>query len=66
MNTYSAIIWDDDPNKSGRRVSVVAENLQDAKERLQAEYGEGHVFNLHSEEDASRPRRDADREGKPN
>jgi hypothetical protein len=56
MKTYSAIIWDDDPQKPGRRVSVFAESLQEAKERLEEEYGEGHVFNLHNEEDAGRAR----------
>jgi hypothetical protein len=54
MKIYKAIIWDDDPAKPGRRVSVPAENVQDAKKRLEEEYGEGHV--LHNEEDAVRPR----------
>ena len=56
MKIYKAIIWNDDSDKSGQRVSVLAENLQDAKKRLEEEYGEGHVFNLHNEEDAVRPR----------
>ena len=56
MKIYKAIIWDDDSDKPGRRVSVLAENLQDAKKRLEKEYGEGHVFNLHNEEDAVQPR----------
>jgi hypothetical protein len=55
MKVYQAIIWDD-PAKPGRRVSIFAENLQDAKKRLEEEYGEGHVFNLLTEEDAVRPR----------
>jgi hypothetical protein len=56
MKIYTAIIWDDDPAKPGRRVSVLAETLQDAKKRLEEEHGVGHVFNLHNEEDAVRPR----------
>jgi hypothetical protein len=56
MKTYTAIIWDSDPNKLGCRVSVVAEDLSDAKRRLEKEYGEGRVFNLHDEEEAVRPR----------
>jgi hypothetical protein len=56
MKIYKAIVWDDDPNKPGRRVSVLAESLQEARERLDEEYGEGRVFTLHNEEDAARPR----------
>jgi hypothetical protein len=55
IKTYKAMIWDD-PSKPGRRVSVLAESLDDAKRQLEAEYGEGHVFDLHNEEDAARPR----------
>lgn len=56
MKTYEAVIWDDHPNKPGRRVSVVAEDIDDAKRRLEEEYGKGHVFNLRNEEEATRPR----------
>jgi hypothetical protein len=56
VKIYKAIIWVDDPHEPGRRVSVLAENLDDAMKRLEAEHGEGHVFNLHNEEDAERPR----------
>ncbi len=56
MKTYKAIIWDGDPNKPGHRVSVLAEDLDDAKRRLEEKYGKGHVFNLHNEEEAKRPR----------
>jgi len=50
------MIWEDDPHKLGQRVSVLAESLDDAKKQLEAEYGEGRVFDLHNEEDAVRPR----------
>ena len=53
---YQAIIWTKDPAKPGRRVTVSATSLENAKKLLEAEYGEGTVFDLHSEEDASRPR----------
>jgi hypothetical protein len=56
MKTYKAMIWDNDPPKPGRRVTVLAESLDDAKKQLEAKYGEGCVFNLHNEEDANRPR----------
>ena len=56
MKTYRAIIWEDDPEKPGRRMSILAEGLDEARRRLEEEYGKGHVFDLHSEEDAKLPR----------
>lgn len=56
LKLYKAMIWSDDPNKPGQRVTVQAESLEAAKKRLEAEHGEGHVFDLHNEEDAARPR----------
>jgi hypothetical protein len=50
------MIWIRDSGGPGQRVSVLAENLKEAKEKLEAEYGEGNVFDLHNEEDAARPR----------
>lgn len=56
MKTYVAIIWDNDPQKPGQRVTVLAESLDAAKKQLEERYGEGCVFNLHNEEEAGRPR----------
>jgi hypothetical protein len=56
VKAYKAIIWSGDPKEPGERVTVLAENLDDAKKRLEAEYGEGRIFDLHNEEDAARPR----------
>jgi hypothetical protein len=57
LKTYKAMIWDkDDAQKPGERVSVLAETLADAKKKLEKKYGEGNVFDLHNEEEASRPR----------
>jgi hypothetical protein len=56
MKLYQAMIWVPDPSFPGRRVSVVAENLEEARKMLEAEYGQGNVFSLHNEEDAARPR----------
>ena len=56
MKLYRAMVWKDGSDKPGQRVSVLAENLVEAKEKLEAEYGEGNVFDLHNEEDAARPR----------
>jgi hypothetical protein len=35
---------------------VVAEDLTEARKKLEARYGEGNVFNLRNEEDAEKPR----------
>lgn len=59
LKLYRAMIWVRDSggaDRPGQRVSILAENLKEAKEKLEAEYGEGNVFNLHNEEDAARPR----------
>jgi hypothetical protein len=56
VKRYKAMIWIRDSDKRGKRVSIEAENLRKAKEELEAQYGEGNVFNLYNEEDAARPR----------
>jgi hypothetical protein len=53
-DVYLAMIWKDD--LPGRRVSVNAESLSQAKEELEAQYGKGTVFYLRNEEDAAKPR----------
>lgn len=56
---YRAIVWGQDPNKPGERVSVLAEDLDEAKRQLEKNYGEGNVFDLHNVEDADKPRSNA-------
>ncbi len=56
IKLYNAIIWKRDSESPGKRVSVVAESLSEAKRLLEAEHGEGNIFDLHNEEDAARPR----------
>ena len=44
---------------SGRidaRAEVMAESLEDARRKLELEYGEASVYSLWNEEDAERPR----------
>jgi hypothetical protein len=53
---YKAIIWVDGSDKPGQRVSVVADGIAEARQKLEAEYGTGNVYYLHNEEDAARPR----------
>ena len=57
MKIYKAIVWDNAlPSKPGQRVTVLAENLDEAKKKLEEEYGKDSVFDLHNEEDAVQPR----------
>jgi hypothetical protein len=56
VKLYLAMVWVSGSNRPGQRVSVHAESLGEAKKKLEAEYGEGNVFDLHNEEDAARPR----------
>lgn len=53
---YRAIIWKQDSSQPGEHVSVLADDLDDAKNLLEKKYGKGTVFNLHNEEDANNPR----------
>jgi len=56
LRPYEAMIWTAGSDEPGRRVSVLAKSLKDAMDRLEAEYGDGNVYDLHNEEDAARPR----------
>jgi len=56
MRLYHAITWTKNETRAGRRVTVLATDLEDARKRLEEEHGKGTVFSLHNEEDANRPR----------
>jgi hypothetical protein len=56
VKLYRAMIWKGESDYWGPRVTVLAETLEEAMEKLEAEYGKGTVFLLHNEEDAARPR----------
>jgi hypothetical protein len=56
IREYRAIIWTSDATRPGQRVTVLAANLDEAREKLERQCGEDTVFDLHNEEDASRPR----------
>ncbi|MDE0838358.1 MAG: hypothetical protein OSB41_04820 [Kiritimatiellae bacterium] len=58
MKLYRAIIWVHNSDQPGQRVSVLAETLDEAMEKLEVKYGEGNVFDLHNEEDAAQPRKE--------
>ena len=56
LKAYRAIIWMRN-NWLGHRVCVLAENAEEAKQKLEARYGEGHVYYLqHDEDEVNRPR----------
>lgn len=50
------MIWTADPTVPGRRVTVWATSLAEARQLLEKEHGVGNVFNLHNPEDADKPR----------
>lgn len=54
--TYQAMIRVDDPLVPDRKVTVTASSLTDARAKLEAEHGQGTVFNLHNEVDSAKPR----------
>ena len=54
---YVAMISNRDPTRPGERVSVTAVSLDEARAKLESDYGEGTDFDLHSPEDADRPRK---------
>lgn len=56
MKLYHAMIWKRETTIPGKRVTILADDLEDAKRKLEAEYGEGTVYYLRNEEDAAKPR----------
>lgn len=56
LKLYKAIILDRAKDQLGERVTVLAENLRDAKNLLEEKHGKGTVFDLHNEEDANQTR----------
>jgi hypothetical protein len=56
MKTYHAIVWVDGPEQPGKRVVLIAENLDEAREKLEAEYGKNCEYTLKNEEDAAKRR----------
>jgi hypothetical protein len=52
LKIFKAIVWQSDDTSPGQRVVVEAFDLNEAREKLEAEYGKGTVFDLHNEEDS--------------
>jgi hypothetical protein len=55
MKEYRAIVWTDD-ELPGERVTLLAETLEEARQKLVAEYGPKATISLWSEDDANRYR----------
>jgi hypothetical protein len=56
LRPYEALILSLGPFAAVFRVTVVARSLDDAKERLESEYGHGRVYSVWNEDDANKPR----------
>ncbi|MGX4642657.1 hypothetical protein [Massilia sp. SYSU DXS3249] len=55
--TYKALVWKPEPGVAGKRVTVFADSLEQARRKLEEEHGQGSVFDLHDDEpDAAAPR----------
>lgn len=52
LQEYSAMISEVGSDKWSHRATVLANSLEDAREKLEAEYGEGTVFLLQNVWDA--------------
>jgi hypothetical protein len=57
LREYKAMISEVGSDKWTERATVLATSLEEAREKLEAEYGEGTVFLLHNECDANSKRR---------
>jgi hypothetical protein len=56
LRPYKALISKPGSERIDARAEVMAESLEDARRKLEFEYGEGSVYSLWNEEDASQPR----------
>lgn len=56
MKSHKATIWVANSDVPGKRVSAVANDLSEAMQKLESQYGEGNVCGLHCEDAAVRPR----------
>jgi hypothetical protein len=55
MKEYQAIVWTDD-ELPGKRIALLAETLEEARQKLVIEYGPKATMSLWNEDDANRPR----------
>ncbi len=48
-NSYRALIWEATPEATGKRVTVMADSPEQARQKLEEKYGRDSIFDLHSE-----------------
>lgn len=53
-NTYKALIWQAEPEATGKRVTVIAESMEQAQVKLEEKYGHDAIFDLHDDAMPSR------------
>ncbi len=56
MKIYYAIVWSRESEVAGFRVTIAAESLAEASEKLKEDYGPEAVFSLWNDEYAAKPR----------
>lgn len=56
MREYHAIVWIQGTDRAGERVTLFANNLDEATEQLKRKYGDRTMFSLYNEEDAEKSR----------
>jgi hypothetical protein len=55
MKEYKAIVWIDDETP-GKRVTLLADTLKEAQQKVREEFGPKATISLWNEDDANRPR----------
>lgn len=53
-NTYKALIWQVQADATGKRVTVIAESMEQARVKLEEKYGHDAIFDLHGDAMPSR------------
>jgi hypothetical protein len=53
---YNATVWHRLSDKPGERITVIADDLDDAERQLKLKYGDAIDFSLHNEDEADKPR----------
>lgn len=53
---YHAIVWKQDREQPGERMTIHAKSLEDAERQLREQYGGDITFSLYNEEDANKAR----------
>jgi hypothetical protein len=56
MKQYDAIIWPEDPIQPGERITIIANSVDEARAKIEEQYGKGRVYTVKNKEEASRPR----------